>query len=239
MNTTISSSSSTWICRIPRSYGSHHDGQVEKRDVAPREFGNRVVEFEFEGGSGLEKAGEPEERVAGTRERVNDDGPAGRSIVGDGGDVSANEGCEPVARALDDRAAQQPDAASVPVTRRESVDADVGGVAEAVAPVPLDLPQLEQLIPLRPEEQPAVVAAGRRRIAHLRLRVRQAACSLRTAGLRSSIRASPIYSHLPATHQDQCAVPCPCFVERVVVSIPHGLTTSWNPTNDPAERHKG
>src|SRR5262249_37587777 len=133
-----------------------------------------LVELEPDRDTGLETAGEPEERIPRTRERVDDDRSPDCCSARDCGDVSADPGREPVAGALDDPPAPQPHTAPLPAMRPESVDAPVAGVAEAVAPVLLDLPKREQLIPLRPEKQTAVVAAslGSLRHAATRLPVR-------------------------------------------------------------------
>jgi hypothetical protein len=56
------------------------------------------------------------------------------TVEGRSKNVSADPGREPVARALDDRPAQQAHTVAVPLTRPETIDADVVDVDETVAP---------------------------------------------------------------------------------------------------------
>jgi hypothetical protein len=125
---------------------AHDDRQVEERDVPLRDGRDLVVELEPDRNSRLETTGEPEERVPRTHERVDDERSASRGSGCDRSDVSADPGREPVARALDDRPAQQAHTVAVPLTRPETIDADVVDVDETVAPVPLDLPQPDELV---------------------------------------------------------------------------------------------
>jgi hypothetical protein len=99
---------------------AHDDRQVEERDVPLRDGRDLVVELKPDRNSRLETTGEPEELVPRTHERVDDERSASRGSGCDRSDVSADLGREPVARALDDRPAQQAHTVAVPLTRPET-----------------------------------------------------------------------------------------------------------------------
>jgi hypothetical protein len=106
-------------------------------------------------------AEEPVERVARAQEGVHHHHAGCGGRAPDGGDLLADRIGQRIARALDRRPAEQPNALRIPFGRPHAIDADVVGIAIALAAVSLHLRQLEDRVPLRPQEKElAVVRRG-------------------------------------------------------------------------------
>jgi hypothetical protein len=86
-------------------------GQVEGRDVPLRQRGNRLVDLESDADPGVETAREPEERVPEPANGSTITAPRAAASLATAATSRLTRAGEPIARALDDRPAKQPDTA--------------------------------------------------------------------------------------------------------------------------------
>jgi hypothetical protein len=124
-----------------------------------RVVSNRVVDLEADADARPAVTLDPEQRVARSRERVDENGcGAGRRRLHQLGDVAPDAVGQPVARAFDRGARQEPDSPRVPDRGSQPVDRHILGIAVAVAPVVLHLRQRQDGVALLlTEEKVAIV----------------------------------------------------------------------------------
>src|ERR1700746_880776 len=106
----------------------------------------------------------PEERVAGTGERINNDEFVRWHTRSHRCNIVANAIAERVAGTLYGGAAEDADALAVPISRPHSIDADVVAVAKAIQPIPLDFRKAQDFISLRSVQQQSAIINTRKRI---------------------------------------------------------------------------